>query len=175
MDMGERETVFDPESLVRNDRVTIVLFSGDLDKLQAALTIANGAAAVGMQATVFFTFWGLNALRKKPFATGARNWIQRLFAPLNRGGVRRLPLSRFNFAGLGPVLLRKAMRKVNMPTAEELLQAAREQGVKFIACTVTMGTLGIEPTDLREDWVDEYAGVISYLQTARQGSVNLFI
>lgn len=169
------EFALDPESLVRNDQVTVIVFSGDLDKVQAALTIANGAAATGMKVTLFFTFWGLNVLRKAGLTQRPRHWIHRMLGPLNLGGTRFLPLSRLNFGGVGPVLLRKVMGKVNMPLPETLLASAKELGVQFVACTVTMGTMGIDKADLREDLIDEYAGVVTYLQTARQGSVNLFI
>lgn len=165
----------DPENLVRNDSLTLIVFSGDLDKVQAALTIATGAAATGMQVTMFFTFWGLNVLRKPGLARRPRHWIHRMLGPFNLGGTKNMPLSRLNFGGLGPVLLRKVMGKANMATPEELLASARDLGVRFVACTVTMGTLGLDEDDLRADLIDEYAGVVTYLQTARQGSVNLFV
>jgi peroxiredoxin family protein len=165
----------DPEPLVRNDAITLIVFSGDLDKVQAALTIATGAAASGMAVTVFFTFWGLNVLRKPGLASRPRNWIHRALGPFNLGGTRFMPLSRLNFLGAGPVLLRKVMQKVGMAEPEALLQSARELGVRFVACTVTMDTLGLDPADLRADLIDEYAGVVTYLQTARQGGMNLFI
>lgn len=165
----------DPDTLVRNDALTLIVFSGDMDKLQAALTIATGAAATGIEVTVFFTFWGLNALRKPGLAAKPRNWIHRLLGPFNRGGTRSMPLSRLNFAGAGPVLLRKVMQKVGMASPEELMQAARDLGVRFVACTVTMDTLGLDAADLRAELIDEYAGVVTYLQTARRGGMNLFI
>lgn len=162
------------ENLVRNDHLTIVIFSGDLDKVTAALNIANGAAAMGMKTTLFFTFWGLNVLRKRAFAH-PRSWLQRLWQPLNRGGIQRMPLSKLNFGGLGAFFLRKVMKRVNVLSPETLLAAAHEEGVRIVACTVTMATLGLEKTDLRQDLIDDYAGVITYLETARQGSVNLFV
>lgn len=165
----------DPETLVRNDSLTLIVFSGDLDKVQAALTIATGAAATGMQVTIFFTFWGLNVLRKPGLAQKPKHWIHKLLGPLNLGGTKFMPLSRLNFGGFGPVLLRKVMRKANMASPEELLASARDLGVRFVACTVTMGTLGLEVEDLRAELIDEYAGVVTYLQAARQGSVNLFV
>lgn len=173
--MAIEKTPADLTDIVRNDSVTLIVFSGDMDKLQAALTIANGAAATGMNVTMFFTFWGLNALRKPGLARFPKNWIHRLLGPMNLGGMPNMPLSRLNFGGLGPKLLRNVMRKANMESPEALLKMAREQGVRFIACTVTMGTLGLEKEDLCNELIDEYAGVVTYLQTARQGSVNLFI
>ncbi len=171
---GEGE-VLDPENLVRNDQLTVIVFSGDLDKIQAALTLANGAVATGMTVTLFFTFWGLNVLRKPGLAKHPKHWIHRMLGPMNRGGMQYLTTSRLNFGGLGAVLLRKVMARASMAPPEELLASAKEAGVKLIACTVTMGTLGLEKSDLQTDLIDEYAGVVTYLQTARQGSVNLFI
>jgi peroxiredoxin family protein len=172
---SQPDFVLDPENLVRNDQLTIIVFSGDLDKVQAALTLANGAVASGMSVTLFFTFWGLNVLRKPGLAMHPKHWIHRMLGPLNRGGMRNLTTSRLNFGGLGSVLLRKVMARANMASPEDLLAAAKEQGVKLVVCTVTMGTLGLEKSDLRTELIDEYAGVVTYLQTARQGSVNLFI
>lgn len=169
------EFVLDTENEVRNDQLTIIIFSGDLDKIQAALTLANGAVASGMSVTLFFTFWGLNVLRKPGIAKHPKHWMHRMLGPLNRGGLRYLTTSRLNFGGMGSVLLRKVMARANMPTPEELLASAKELGVKFVACTVTMGTLGLEKSDLNTELIDEFAGVVTYLQTARQGSVNLFI
>lgn len=168
------ETI-DPETLVRNDAMTIIVFSGDLDKVHAALTLATGAAATGLQVTLFFTFWGLNVLRKPGLARRPRHWLHRLFGPLNLGGTRYLPLSRLNLGGLGAPMLRRVMRMANMAEPETLLASARELGVRFVACTVTMGTLGLSQEDLRADLIDEYAGVVTYLQAARQGGLNLFI
>ena len=83
------------------EKVTIVLLSGDLDRAMAAFIIATGAAAMGMQVTIFFTFWGLNAIRKKGATSSAKDWLRRMFGALNKGGAETLPLSRFHFGGLG--------------------------------------------------------------------------
>ena len=83
------------------DRVTIVVLSGDMDRVMASLIIATGAAAMGMQVTMFFTFWGLNAIRRRGSSTSAKDWLRRMFGMLNKGGAATLPLSRFHFWGLG--------------------------------------------------------------------------
>ncbi|WP_447974957.1 DsrE/DsrF/DrsH-like family protein [Nitrospira sp. Kam-Ns4a] len=156
------------------DRVTIVVLSGDMDRVMAAFIIATGAAAMGMQVTMFFTFWGLNVIRKKGTASGAKDWLRRLFGFLNRGGAETLPLSRFHFGGLGTSMMKKVMRQHRMPGIPELMQTAQELGVRFIACTTTMGLMGITK-DTLVDGVDQLAGVTTYLAEAKQGSVNLFI
>ncbi len=156
------------------DKVTIVVLSGDMDRVMAAFIIATGAAAMGMQVTMFFTFWGLNVIRKQGAASGAKDWLRRLFGFLNRGGAETLPLSRFHFGGLGTSMLKKVMRQHRMPGIPELMQTAQELGVRFIACTTTMGLMGITK-DTLVDGVDQLAGVTTYLAEAKQGSVNLFI
>lgn len=156
------------------DRVTIVLLSGDLDKAMAAFIIATGAAAMGMRVTVFFTFWGLNSIRKKGANSSAPDWLRRLFGFLNKGGANRLPLSRFHFGGLGTKMMQVVMKQNRMPGVPELMETALELGVRFIACTTTMGLMGITKETLI-DGIDQFAGVTTYLAEAKQGSVNLFI
>ncbi|MEW6246729.1 MAG: DsrE/DsrF/DrsH-like family protein [Nitrospirota bacterium] len=156
------------------DKVTIVLLSGDMDRAMAAFIIATGAAAMGMEVTMFFTFWGLNVIRKEGASTTARDWLRRMFGWLNKGGAHRLPLSRFHFWGLGTKMMHKVMRDHRMPGIPELMQTAQDLGVRFIACTTTMGLMGISKETLI-DGVDQLAGVTTYLAEAKQGSVNLFI
>jgi peroxiredoxin family protein len=156
------------------DRVTIVLLSGDLDRAMAAFIIATGAASMGMQVTMFFTFWGLNTIRRKGAASPAKDWLRRMFGLLNRGGAERLPLSRFHFGGLGTSMMQKVMKQNRMPGVPELMQMALDLGVRFIACTTTMGLMGITKDTLIEG-IDQFAGVTTYLAEAKQGSVNLFI
>src|SRR5689334_10424882 len=156
------------------DRVTIVLLSGDLDRAMAAFIIATGAAAMGMRVTIFFTFWGLNAIRRRGAMSSAKDWLRRMFGLLNRGGADRLPLSRFHFGGLGTKMMQTVMKQNRMPGVPELMQTALDLGVRFIACTTTMGMMGISKDTLIEG-IDQFAGVTTYLAEARQGSVNLFI
>ena len=158
----------------KTDRVTIVLLSGDMDRAMAAFIIATGAAAMGMQVTMFFTFWGLNALRRKGTASTAKDWLRRMFGVLNKGGAESLPLSKFHFGGLGTGMMKRVMRENRMPGVPELMETAQDLGVKFIACTTTMGLMGITK-DTLIDGVDQLAGVTTYLAEAKQGSVNLFI
>lgn len=156
------------------DRVTIVVLSGDMDKAMAAFIIATGAAAMGMQVTMFFTFWGLNIIRKPGATSSAKDWLRRAFGLLNKGGADGLPLSRFHFGGLGTKMMKKVMRQNRMPEVPELINTAQELGVKMIACTTTLGLMGISKDTLIEG-VDQLAGVTTYLAEARHGSVNLFI
>ena len=156
------------------DKVTIVLLSGDLDRAMAAFIIATGAAAMGMQVTMFFTFWGLNTIRRKGATSSAKDWLRRMFGVLNKGGADSLPLSRFHFGGLGTRMMQKVMKQNRMPGVPELMETALDLGVRFIACTTTMGLMGITKDTLIEG-IDQFAGVTTYLAEAKQGSVNLFI
>ena len=156
------------------ERVTIVLLSGDLDRAMAAFIIATGAAAMGMKVTMFFTFWGLNAIRRQGASSQAKDWLRRMFGFLNKGGAEQLPLSRFHFGGLGTRMMQKVMKQNKMPGVPELMETALDLGVRFIACTTTMGLMGISKETLI-DGIDQFAGVTTYLAEAKQGSVNLFI
>ena len=156
------------------DKVTIVLLSGDMDKAMAAFIIATGAAAMGMQVTMFFTFWGLNVIRKPGAPSSAKDFLRKAFGFLNKGGADSLPLSKFNFGGMGTTMMKKVMKDNRMPGVPELMQTALDLDVKMIACTTTLGLLGISK-DTLIDGVDQLAGVSTYLAEAKDGSVNLFI
>jgi peroxiredoxin family protein len=156
---------------------TIILFSGDFDKVMAALIIANGAAAMGDDVTIFATFWGLNILRRpekvEQNGNGKKSTLQSMFGRMMPKGMKRLGLSKMNFAGAGAPMMRKAMKDAGGMSLEELFESAREQGVKFVACTLSMDILGFK----EEEMIDglEYAGVAAYLSEADEANVNLFI
>jgi peroxiredoxin family protein len=155
------------------ERTTIVLFSGDLDKVIAAFIIANGAAAYDHEVTMFFTFWGLNALRKDAKVSLHKNLLERMFSWMMPRGANRLGLSKMHFAGLGPKMIKHVMKKHNALSLPELIQLAQDQGVKLIACTMTMDLLGLKQEELLEGI--DYAGVAAYLGDATDAKVNLFI
>lgn len=157
------------------NKTTLIIFSGDLDKLLAALNIAIGAATLQKEVSLFFTFWGLNVLRKPGKASIAKNILQKIFKLINKGGVNNLPLSKFHFGGGGTWAMKQVMKFVNMKSPDEMLKLAKALGIKFIVCSMTMEALGLDKQDLREDLIDEYAGVITYLTEAEQGNINLFI
>lgn len=152
---------------------TIVLFSGDLDKAIAAFIIANGAAAYDHEVTIFFTFWGLNALRKDAKVALKKNWLEKMFGRMMPRGADRLGLSKMHFAGMGPKMIKHVMKKHNALSLPQLIELAREQGVKLIACTMTMDLLGLKKEELLDDI--DYAGVAAYLGDASESKVNLFI
>lgn len=156
------------------EKVTLVVFSGDLDKALAAFNIAIGAASMGMEVSMFFTFWGLNILKKNQGPIKSKGIMRKMLNLMNRGGARRLHLSKFHMLGLGTWMMKRLMKDVNFPQLEELMAMAKSSGVKFIACTTSMGLMGISKDAFITE-VDSYAGVATYLADARDGKVNLFI
>lgn len=156
-----------------NKKTTIVLLSGDYDKVMAAYIIANGAAAYDHEVTIFHTFWGLNALRKDKNIAVEKGFLEKMFAKMMPRGVDKMGISKMNFAGLGPKLIKKVMKKHNALPLPQLIEMAQEQDIKLIACTMTMDLLGLHKEELMDNI--EYAGVAAYLAEAENGNVNLFI
>ncbi|SHF44965.1 Peroxiredoxin family protein [Desulfofundulus australicus DSM 11792] len=152
---------------------TIIVFSGDLDRVMAAFIIANGAAAMGDEVTMFFTFWGLNVLRKPEKVKVKKSFLQALFGWMMPRGADRLGISKMNFGGLGARMMKIVMKQQNVTPLTELIASAREQGIKMIACTMSMDVMGIR----KEELIDglEFAGVATYLAEADEANVNLFI
>jgi peroxiredoxin family protein len=143
------------EQLTSSERMTIILHSGDMDKAYSALIISNGALAMGMEVTIFFTFWGLQRLQK--------------------GALGKGPLSKMHFLGLGKWMVKQRMKRANVASLDRMLRDFKELGGKIMACDMTMEIMGIAREDLREDVIDEYCAVGSYIQEARDSQVTLFI
>ncbi|MDO6848189.1 DsrE/DsrF/DrsH-like family protein [Priestia megaterium] len=154
-------------------RTTIVLFSGDYDKAMAAYIIANGAAVYDHEVTIFHTFWGLNALRKEEMVPVKKGFLEKMFGKMMPRGADKMGLSKMNFAGMGPKMIKNVMKKHNALTLPQLIEMAQEQDVKLVACTMTMDLLGLQEKELLDNI--EYAGVAAYLADAEDGNVNLFI
>lgn len=123
---------------------------------------------------MFFTFWGLNIIKKDEGSIKSRGIMRKMLNFMNRGGSRRLPLSRFHMLGLGKWMMGKLMRDARFPSLDDLIATAREARVKFIACTTSMGIMGISREAFIPE-VDSFAGVATYLAEAKEGKVNLFI
>jgi len=136
------------------DKATIVVHSGDMDKLYSALIISTGALSMGMEASLYFTFWGLERLVK--------------------GKLEKGPLSKMHLLGLGKWMVRR-MKAAKVASLERLLQDFKELGGKIIACEMTMEIMGIRRENLREDLIDEYGAVGAYIQEARESNITLFI
>lgn len=152
---------------------TMIVFDGDLDKVIASFIIANGAAAMGRPVTMFFTFWGLNALRRSRPIPVKKNMVEKMFGAMMPRGIHKLKLSKMNMGGLGTKMMKAVMREKNVASLEELMKSAMKNGVKIVACTMSMDVMGIR----KEELIDgvELAGVATYLSDAELSNVNLFI
>ena len=137
------------------DKATIIVHSGEMDKIYSALIVANGALAMGMEASLFFTFWGLQRLKK--------------------GGLEKGPLSKMNMLGLGKWIVKRKMKQAGAASLEKLLQDFNELGGKILACDMTMEIMGIKKEDLREELISEYCAVGTYINEARESTITLFI
>ena len=145
------------------EKATIILHSGDMDKVYSALIVGNGALAMGMDVSIYFTFWGLQRLQKGNVLS------------LPKGGLDRGPLSKMHMLGLGKWMIKRRMKKANVASLEKLLGDFKELGGKIIACEMTMEIMGISRKGLREDLIDEYGAVGAYVQEARGSQITLFI
>ena len=154
MNIGELE--YNVEGSVEmSEKMTIIVHSGDMDKVYSALILGNGALAMGLDASIYFTFWGLLRLKKNGLSKG--------------------PLSKMNFWGLGRLMIKHRMKKANVASLERLLQDFKELGGKIIACEMTMEIMGVSRADLMEDFIDDYGAVGTYIQEAKNASITLFI
>ena len=137
------------------EKLTIVVHSGDMDKIYSTLIIANGALSMGIEASLYFTFWGLQRLQK--------------------GDLEKGSLSKMHMLGIGKSMMKQRMNKANVSSLEHLMKDFKELGGKIIACDMTMEIMGIKREDLREDLITEYGAVGTYIQEARESTINLFI
>lgn len=137
------------------ERTTIVVHSGDMDKIFSALIIGNGSLSMGMEASLYFTFWGLERLKKN--------------------GLEKGKLSKMNMLGLGKWMVRKKMNEAGVEKLERMIQDFRELGGKIIACEMTMEVMGIKKDDLRTELIDEFGAVGTYINEARKSQITLFI
>ncbi len=154
------------------DRLTMVVFSGELDRVLAALIIATGAAAMGQKVSMFFTFWGLNALRQQKRLRG-KPWTQKLMTLLSPAGPTQLPLSKMHFFGAGAAMLKSLMKQKNVSSLEELFQLARDLGVRMVACEMSRDVMGIDEQELVSGL--EFGGVATFLGDALRSRATLFI
>lgn len=160
------------QARVPEDRVSLVVFSGDLDRVLAAFVIATGAAALGQQVSMFFTFWGLSALRKNKELAG-KKLTEKMMALMTPASTRHMGVSRLNFFGVGARMLRAMMSAKQVSSVEDLMDMARELGVRFVACEMSRDVMGVHETELVDD--AETGGVATFLGDALHSRVTLFI
>ncbi len=152
---------------------TMVVFSNDLDKALASFVIANGAAASGRNVTMFFTFWGLNVIKKAEKIPAKKGFLQKMFGFMLPSSSLSLPLSKFNMWGIGSRLMRFMMKNKGVDTLEQMIKSAKEAGVRMVACQMSMDVMGVSPDELMEGV--EIGGVANYLESAENAGHNLFI
>ena len=137
------------------NKAVIIVHSGDMDKVYSAMILGNGALAMGMVVSLFFTFWGLQRLKKR--------------------GLEKGPLSKMNMLGMGKWMIKRKMKQANVASLEKMFRDFKELGGKVLACDMTMDIMGVKAEDLRDDLISEYCGVGTYMDEAKDATVTLFI
>jgi len=154
------------------DLVSLIVFSGELDRVLAAFVIATGAAALGQEVSMFFTFWGLGVLKKESNLAG-KGLFEKMMAVMSPSNSTELPVSKMNYFGVGAKMLRQMMKDNNVSSLEEMIDMAREMGVKMLACEMSKDVMGIQDDELMDGL--EPAGVASFLGESLRSRTNLFI
>lgn len=152
---------------------TLIMFSDDLDKALATFVLANGAAATGQKVSIFFTFWGLNVIKKEHKPAVKKDLFGKMFGMMLPGNSKKLHLSKMSMLGIGDKMMRRIMKKKNIDSLESLRQQALDNGVEFIACQMSMDVMGVKKEELLDRVV--VGGVASYMERAENANVNLFI
>ena len=160
---------------VAEDKLAMVVFSGDLDKVLAAFVIATGAVAMGMDVVMFFTFWGTPVLREKKKSVGGKDMMGKMFGAMLPKGTGDVKLSKMNMGGMGTAMMKSLMKKKNVASLEEMIALAEELGVKIYVCEMSMDLMGFS----RDEFIDYkdlgFAGVATFLAEAQNAKVQLFI
>ena len=158
------------------EKLTLAVMSGDLERALAAFMLAITGASMGMEVKIFFTFWGLNIIKKNEGGIKSKGLMRKMLNFINRGGSKRLKLSKFHTFGLGTWMMKRLMKDTNMPSIDEYITMAHQMGVELIACTTTCGVMGLpaEEETFRSE-VTTLAGAAYFLSEARESKVSLFI
>ncbi|HSP10627.1 MAG TPA: DsrE/DsrF/DrsH-like family protein [Candidatus Dormibacteraeota bacterium] len=171
--MTEAPAAKAPEQAKQTEKLVIILCSGDLDKVWAAMIIATSGAAMGKETSIFFTFWGFSALVKNDVRITGDNWMQKMLSLVNRPGDEHMKLSKMNFAGMGPAMLEHIADEHHAALPHELMATAKELGVRLLPCQMSMDLFGIKPDDLI-DGVEAPVGAATMLSLA-EGAITFFI
>lgn len=157
------------------NKATIVMFSGDLDKSLASMVISTGAAAAGWDVTVFFTFWGINIVRdenKQP--AKPKTFVEKMFGAMMPKGANKVKLSNMHMGGMGTSMMKKRMALKKVKPLREMIKDAKELGVKFLVCDMSMDIMGLQKEEFIDE-VDEIVGVGAYLKESKEANLTLFI
>jgi peroxiredoxin family protein len=158
----------------KTNKLTIIAWGGDLDRIWPTTILATTAAASGMESSVFFTFWGLFAIVKPDVRITGDNWMQKMMSAMNPGSAQKAKLSHYNFAGAGPAMFKKLAGDRQVAKPEELIATAQDLGVRLIPCQMTMDLLGLKRADLI-DGLEEPIGAATAIAEMRDAAVSLFI
>ena len=158
----------------KKNKLTIIAWGGDLDRIWPTTILATTAAASGMESTVFFTFWGLFAIVKPGTRITGDNWMQKMMSAMNPGSAQKAKLSHYNFAGAGPAMFKKLADDHSVAKPDELIATAQQLGVRLIPCQMTMDLLGLKHEDLL-DGLEEPIGAATAIAEMRDAAVSLFI
>ncbi|MBW2029021.1 MAG: DsrE/DsrF/DrsH-like family protein [Deltaproteobacteria bacterium] len=160
---------------VQEDKISMIVFSGELDKVLASFVIANGAVAMGMKVVMFFTFWAAPVLRDKQKAVGGKDFMGKMFGAMLPKGTGSVKLSKMNMGGMGTAMMKSLMKKKNVASLDQMLEMAGELGVKIYVCEMSMDLMGFK----REEMINypnlEFCGVAKFLEEAQNSKVQLFI
>ena len=162
------------DAVKKKNKLTIIAWGGDLDRIWPTTILATTAAASGMESSVFFTFWGLFAIVKPGVRITGDNWMQKMMSAMNPGSAQKAKLSRYHFAGAGPTMFKKLADDHRVAKPEELISTAQELGVRLIPCQMTMDLLGLKHDDLL-DGLAEPIGAATAIAEMRDAAVSLFI
>ncbi|HEY7476896.1 MAG TPA: DsrE/DsrF/DrsH-like family protein [Actinomycetota bacterium] len=158
----------------KKNKMTIIAWGGDLDRIWPTTILASTAAASGMEVSVFFTFWGLFSIVKPDVRITGENWMQKMMSAMNPGSAQKAKLSRYHFAGAGPAMFKKLADEHHVEKPEALLRLSKEMGAKLIPCQMTMDLLGLKREDLL-DGLEEPIGAATAILEMREAAVSLFI
>ena len=157
------------------NKISMIVFSGDLDKVLASFVIATGAAAMGMDVVMFFTFWGTPTLRDKNKKVGGKDFMGKMFGTMLPKGLGQVKLSKMNMAGMGTAMMKSLMKKKNVASLPEMMDLAAEMGVRIFICEMSMDLMGFK----REEMIDypklTFCGVAKFLEEAQSSKIQLFI
>jgi peroxiredoxin family protein len=162
------------KAVKKKNKLTIIAWGGDLDRIWPTTILATTAAASGMETRVFFTFWGLFAIVKPGVRITGENWMQKMMSVMNPGSAQKAKLSRYQFAGAGPAMFKKLAKDHQVARPEELIALAQDLGVRLIPCQMTMDLLGLTHDDLI-DGLEDPIGAATAIREMRDAAVSLFI
>jgi peroxiredoxin family protein len=158
-----------------DNKLSMIVFSGDLDKVLASFVIATGAVAMGMEVVMFFTFWGTPVLRDKNKSVGGKDFMGKMFGAMLPKGTGAVKLSNMNMAGMGTAMMKSLMQKKNVASLEQMLEMAEELGVRIYVCEMSMDLMGFKREEMIEYEHLGFAGVATFLEEAQNSKVQLFI